>query len=165
MNNASLRKAPWALPAAVLLCAAGGFALGVSGPDARDADDGEPSAVMGSGLFRESGTPLRILGEGGHWGAYDAPEAQAPAPTVAAVPDLEGIARDYRLVGIEHRSDGSVALLLPVADSSAGAEVIRLKAGDPLADGITLDSIGSDSVGFSTAAGTSTLHLYDGAKP
>ena len=34
-----------------------------------------------------------------------------------------------------------------------------------LAEGITLGSISSDSVGFSTTAGTSTLHLYDGTQP
>ena len=55
-----------------------------------------------------------------------------------------------------------MALLLPAAGA---AEVMRLKVGQSLSDGITLDSIGSDSVGFSTTAGTSTLHLYDGAQP
>ncbi len=164
MSPAMLRRLLWGLFAAALLCAAGGFALGVSGSGARARGDSEPAAGSAAAAPRESGLALRVLGAKGHWGAYDAPESSAPAtPAARPPPDLEGIARDYRLVGIERGADGPVALLLPVA-AAGGAEVMRLKVGQALAEGISLGSIGTDSVGFSTSAGTSTLHLYDGAQ-
>jgi hypothetical protein len=114
---------------------------------------------------REVATALRTLDAHGHWGRYNAPEASATATPKQAVPDLEGIARDYRLVGIEHGARGPTALLLPTAGAENSAQAIRLRAGEALAEGVTLSEIGSDSVGFSTSAGTSTLQLYDGAQP
>lgn len=165
MSPVWLRRLPWGFAAAVLLSAALGFLLGFSGPAVRAGGDSEPATAVGSASPRESTLALRTLGAGGRWGAYDAPEAETPAPTAAPVPDLEGIARDYRLVGIERGVDGPVALLLPVSGGLGNADIIRLKAGQPLADGITLDTIASDSVSFSTTAGTSSLHLYDGAQP
>lgn len=163
MTPALLRRLVGGLLAALLLCAAAGFGLGLSGKAPRAGGDGEASGAAATAAPRESSVALRILGAGGHWGAYDAPESAVPAaPAAPPAPDLEGIARDYRLVGIERGSEGPVALLLPAAGA---AEVMRLKAGQSLSDGITLDTIGSDSVGFKTTAGTSTLHLYDGAQP
>jgi hypothetical protein len=163
MSPAMLRRLAWALLGALLLSAALGFAVGMSAPGVRARGDSEAAAAAALAAPRESATALRVLGAGGHWGTYDAPETAAvAAPTAPPPPDLEGIARDYRLVGIERGADGAVALLLPAAGA---AEVIRLTVGQALAEGITLGSIGSDSVGFSTTAGTSTLHLYDGTQP
>ncbi len=163
MSPAMLRRLAWALLGALVLSGALGFALGVSSPGAGARGDSEAAAAAAATAPRESATALRVLGAGGHWGTYNAPEAAAvAAPTAPAPPDLEGIARDYRLVGIERGAEGPVAILLPAAGA---AEVIRLKVGQSLAEGITLGSIGSDSVGFSTTAGTSTLHLYDGTQP
>ena len=163
MSPAMLRRLAWALLGALVLSGALGFALGVSAPGARARGDSEAAASAAVTATRESAAALRVLGAGGHWGTYDAPETAAVvAPKAPAAPDLEGIARDYRLVGIERGAEGPVALLLPAAGA---AEVIRLKVGQTLAEGITLGSIGSDSVGFSTTAGTSTLHLYDGTQP
>jgi hypothetical protein len=163
MSPAMLRRLLWGLLAALLLCAAGGFGAGLSAPGARARGDGEAATANAATAPRDSTTALRLLGAGGHWGTYDAPETAAPSAAAAPpAPDLEGIARDYRLVGIERGAEGPVALLLPAAGA---AEVIRLKVGQSLAEGITLGSISSDSVGFSTTAGTSTLHLYDGTQP
>lgn len=163
MTPALLRRLVGGLLAALLLCAAAGFGLGLSGKTPRAGSDGEAAGAAATAAPRESAAALRILGAGGHWGRYNAPESAVPAaPAAPPAPDLEGIARDYRLVGIERGAEGPVALLLPAAGA---AEVMRLKVGQSLSDGITLDSIGSDSVGFSTTAGTSTLHLYDGAQP
>ncbi len=162
MSPAMLRRVMWSLLVALLVCAAAGFGVGISGAGPRAPGDDDASAAAAPSALRESASALRMLGTGGHWGAYDAPETAATTPAAPPAPDLEGIARDYRLVGIERGANGPVALLLPAAGA---AEVVRLKVGQSLAEGITLGSIGSDSVGFSTTAGTSTLHLYDGAQP
>lgn len=165
MNPALLRRLPWVALAALVFCATGGFLFGVSGPGMRADDDTGSSAESGPAEPRDSAVALQVLGTSGHWGAYAAPEAEVAVPQAPPAPDLEGIARDYRLVGIERGAEDPVALLLPTSSASGETEVIRLKVGQSLADGITLGSIGTDSVGFSTTAGTSTLHLYDGAQP
>ena len=123
MSPAMLRRLLWGLLAALLLCAAGGFGAGLSAPGARARGDGEAATANAATAPRDSTTALRLLGAGGHWGTYDAPETAAPAaPAAPPAPDLEGIARDYRLVGIERGAEGPVALLLP---SAGAAEVIR----------------------------------------
>jgi hypothetical protein len=136
MSPAILGRLLLALLLAALLSLAGGFGAGLLGQ-----------------------------GSGPRAGRYNAPEASATAAPKLAVPDLEGIARDYRLVGIEHGARGPTALLLPTAGAEGSVQAIRLRAGEALAEGITLSEIGSDSAGFSTSAGTSTLQLYDGAQP
>jgi 3-dehydroquinate synthase len=102
---------------------------------------------------------------------------QVPTTLLAMVDSSVGgktginLAAGKNLAGAFHQPRGvfiSTHLLatLPPREFSAGAaEVIRLKVGQSLAEGITLGSISSDSVGFSTTAGTSTLHLYDGTQP
>ncbi len=165
MSPAILGRLLLALLVAALLSLASGFGAGLlgqgSGPRAGSAT---PAGAAGQGA-REVAITLRALGAHGHWGRYSATEASATAEPKQPVPDLEGIARDYRLVGIEHGARGPTALLLPTAGAEDSAQAIRLRAGEALAEGITLSEIGSDSVGFSTSAGTSTLQLYDGAQP
>lgn len=162
MSPAMLRRLLWGMLGALLVCAACGFALGLTGPGTAARSDSEATIAGALAGPRDSKAALRVLGAAGHWGRYDAPEAAVATPAAPPPPDLEGIARDYRLVGIERGASGPVALLLP---SAGAAEVIRLKVGQSLAEGITLGSIDSDSVAFSTTAGTSTLHLYDGTQP
>ncbi len=163
MSSAMMRRLLWGMLGALLVCAVCGFVLGLSGSGAAARSDSEAAVAGVIEGPRDGKATLRVLGARGHWGAYNAPEAAvAAAPVAPPPPDLEGIARDYRLVGIERGASGSAALLLP---AEGAAEVIRLKIGQSVAEGITLDSIGSDSVGFSTTAGTSTLHLYGGTQP
>lgn len=163
MSPATIRRLLWGMLGALLVCAVCGFLLGLSGSGAAARGDSEAAVAGIREGPRDSKAALRALGAHGHWGAYNAPEAAvATAPATPPPPDLEGIARDYRLVGIERGASGPAALLLP---AEGAAEVIRLKIGQAVAEGITLDSIGSDSVGFSTTAGTSTLHLYGGTQP
>lgn len=165
MSPAILGRLLLALLLTALLSLAGGFGAGLLGQGSGPRAGSEtPAGAAGHGT-REVATALRTLAAHGHWGRYNAPEASATAAPKLAVPDLEGIARDYRLVGIEHGARGPTALLLPTAGAEGSVQAIRLRAGEALAEGITLSEIGSDSAGFSTSAGTSTLQLYDGAQP
>lgn len=165
MSPAMLRRLLVALLVAALLSLAGGFGAGLLGQGSGPRAGSETPAGAVSNRTREVATALRTLDAHGHWGRYSAPETSATAAPKPAVPDLEGIARDYRLVGIEHGASGTTVLLLPTAGAEGSAQAIRLRAGEALAEGITLSKIGSDSAGFSTSAGTSTLQLYDGAQP
>jgi hypothetical protein len=111
MSPAILGRLLLALLVAALLSLASGFGVGLlgqgSGPRAGSAT---PAGAAGQGA-REVAITLRTLGAHGHWGRYSATEVSATAEPKLPVPDLEGIARDYRLVGIEHGARGPTALL------------------------------------------------------
>lgn len=151
------------LLAGLLASAGGGFAVGLlhqsPGAAARAA---QAAAAATTAAPREAAPALQALGAHGHWGAYrpQEGEAQAAAPATRPAPDLEGIARDFRLVGIERRGGTPLALLLPADAADGSTEVIRLRTGEALAEGISVSAIGTDSVRFSTTGGDSTLYLY-----
>jgi hypothetical protein len=113
---------------------------------------------------RELARALVALDTHGHWGRYAAPEAATDttvADSTPAAPDAEGLARDFRLVGIERDREGTRALLLPAASAEGADTVMALRVGDEFAQGVRVLRIEADAVVFATADGESTLHLYE----
>lgn len=153
------------LALALLLAAAvAGFVAGMLGGGAAPSAANATAAAVTSAAPRDVGLALLALDAHGHWGRYDAPEAAAGtavADSAPAVPGAEGLARDYRLVGIERDSDGARALLLPVASEGAAEAVMALRVGAEFAPGVRVLRIETDAVVFATGDGESTLHLYE----
>lgn len=150
--------------ALLLTAATAGFATGMLGSAV--APSAANPAVAGNTLAapRDIALALLALDTHGHWGRYSAPAAaeEAPAtPSAAPAPSAEGLARDFRLVGIERDRAGARALLLPVTSAEGADAVMALRVGDEFAQGVRVQRIEADSVVFATGDGESTLHLYE----
>lgn len=147
----------------LLLVSTAGFAAGLFGGGSTSAAANSPATGSALAAPREVGLALAALDSHGHWGRYTAPAAEAaPAePAAAPVPDAEGLARDFRLVGIERDRDGLRALLLPTASTGDASAVMALRTGEAFAEGIRVLRIEADAVVFATGDGESTLHLYE----
>lgn len=150
--------------ALLLLAAVTGFGAGVVGGSAAPATANSSTTDSTLPAPRDIAPALAALDAHGHWGRYTPPIAaeEAPAATEApAVRSTEGLARDFRLVGIERDRDGARALLLPVAGADDAGTVMALRAGDAFAEGVRVLRIEADAVVFATGDGESTLHLYE----
>lgn len=155
-----------ALLALSLLLAAGvaGFAAGMLGGGGAPSAANSAAAGVAPATPRDVALALLALDAHGHWGRYDAPEAAAEttvADSAPAVPGAEGLARDYRLVGIERDRAGARALLLPMASAGTAEAVMALRVGEEFAQGVRVLRIEADAVVFATGDGESTLHLYE----
>jgi hypothetical protein len=159
------RRLALALLALAMLIASGGFISGaLSGKDApRQGTSDGADAIAPSP--RDPSLALRTLDTHGHWGRYTPRAEQASAvATTRSVVSADALAQAYRLVGIEHQDGLPQAFLLPVDAADGSTELIRLRTGDTLGEGISVSAIGHDSVRFTTPGGSSTLNLY-GSEP
>jgi hypothetical protein len=155
-----------ALLALVLITAGGGFLRGAlveGGAGARDAAQDEAAAPAPHA--RPVAPALQALDANGHWGRYTAaspgPQPADSDATQRPSVALDDVARGWRLVGIEQRGAQPVALLLPAGAQDGSTDVLRLKSGEELVEGIRVSAIGRDSVRFLTPGGSSTLYLYE----
>lgn len=154
--------------AGAVLAAAGGYLdgrLAHPDPTVNSAGTGGSAAPVS---LRDHDAALAAMARHGHWGSYTVrtPPAGSASDEAAATSLHNGL----RLVGVETRGDRrSALLLLPAASvgNLAGLRVqpdanglFRIRAGDTLARGITVITIGSGSVELDTAAGRVTLELY-----
>ena len=169
MSRASSMRLLLAAIVLVSLGTGGGFLRGLlvdTGPAPRSAASGDEATPAAAP--RPAAPALVALGERGHWGAYTASTTAADANATRQPerrPAEPGeVARDWRLVGIESRSRAVTALLLPAGEDDGGTDVVRLRVGDELTEGIRVSAIERDSVRFTTPGGSATLHLY-GTQP
>lgn len=163
------RPASWLLWSAALGCALLSLGAGIL-VGALGASRGEPgvpgeNATATTVPRPDAAVTLRTLGNYNHWGRYRAPEASvskaAPTRQVANGAGAQAVARNYRLVGIEGSGSTRSALLLPLTASRSGvAELLRLRAGDSVIDGVTVSSIAADAISVQTTSGSATLYLY-----
>ncbi|MBK6583336.1 MAG: hypothetical protein IPG20_10645 [Gammaproteobacteria bacterium] len=163
------RPPSWLLWSAALGCAllsvAAGTLKGALGATRADRGVPEASAMVGAAPRPDAAVTLRTLGNYNHWGRYRAPALSvskvAPTRQVSSGAGAQAVARNYRLVGIEGSGSARSALLLPLAASRSGvAELLQLRVGDSVIDGVTVASIAADAISVQTSSGSATLHLY-----
>ncbi len=163
------RPASWLLWSAALGCAllslGAGTLMGAWGATRGEPGVPDASATVSAAPRPDAAVTLRTLGNYNHWGRYRAPAASvskaAPTRQVSSGAGAQAVARSYRLVGIEGSGSRRSALLLPLAASRSGvADLLRLRAGDSVVDGVTVSSIAADAISVQTASGSATLYLY-----
>ena len=165
MNPGSVRRFVLALTALALAIVAGGFLWGLlltgDAPRARAASDDATGSAIAS---RDLTLALRTLDAHAHWGRYTPPaEGVARAAPKPRNLTADAISESWRLVGIQRREGEPLALLLPAGAPDDSADLVRLRKGEKLAEGISVSAIEADSVRFSTESGNSTLYLYGSA--
>jgi hypothetical protein len=172
MSGPTPRRLAALAAALALLALAGGFAWGTFAGGQSPQREESAAAQPAQPAPRDPLAPLAVLGARDHWGSYRPPAAGDAAATAAAprpAPGSNAIERDFVLVGIEGRPPRQQALRLPrgsatvpgsAMTSGEGDDIIRLRAGDTLIEGVTVTEVGAASVSFRAGDGTATLNLY-----
>ncbi len=163
------RPPSWLLWSAALSCAllsvAAGTLTGAFSASRADRDAAEESAIVASAPRPDTAVTLRTLANYNHWGRYRAPALSiskvAPTRQLSSGAGVQAVAKNFRLVGIESSGSARSALMLPLAASRSGvAELLQLRVGDSVIDGVTVASIAADAISVQTSSGSATLHLY-----
>ena len=163
------RPPTWLLWSAALSCAllslTAGTLQGAFSASRADRGIAEESTIVGSAPRPDTAVTLRTLANYNHWGRYRAPALSiskvAPTRQLSSGAGVQAVAKNFRLVGIEGSGSARRALLLPLAASRSGvAELLQLRVGDSVIDGVTVTLIAADAISVQTSSGSTTLHLY-----
>lgn len=156
---------------ACVIALAGGFASVAWQPAAAAGAAGASPDAARAPAARDFRLTLASLARHSHWGSYTPRAGTAEAEPADRGPGGDAVQRSFRLIGIEKRRDELTALLLldPRAPIEAarihatpdGHGLFRARAGDTLADGISVVAVERSAIRLRTGSTEVTLQLYE----